>query len=184
MDLPRVTEVLRPFTNFQNVSAYTLEKAAARGSSVHAICAGIARGGWIPDTMIHESFVGYVESFQQWMKEQVQKFVIIEKRYSDDNLMYTGQLDFVILGNDDKLYLVDIKTSAKPQKTYPVQMAAYRQLLEKHNVTVEGVMLVYLDKDGEFPNVDFFDDLTTEFSVFCAALNCWKYFNKKVNRGN
>lgn len=178
VEYPRVTEILRAFTNFHNVSASVLERAAARGSSVHAICAGIAKGSWVPDSMIPEDLLGYVNSFRQWMDKQVSKFVIVEKRYADDELQYTGQLDFVILGSDDKLYLVDIKTSAKPQKTYPVQMAAYKHLLERHSVTVAGVFLVYLDKDGEFPNIDFYDNLDEELQVFKAALICWAFFHK------
>lgn len=184
MEFPRVTEVLRPFTNFTGVSQVVLDRAAARGTTVHALCAGIAKDVWVPDSMIQEELVGYVNSFRQWVAAQVEKFIVIEKRYIDENFGYTGQLDFVVLGKDKKIYLVDIKTSARPQKTYPVQMAAYKQLLAKHNVPIEGVMLVYLDKDGDFPNISTYDNLEEEWAVFRGALDCWKYFNKHKLKGN
>ena len=178
MTYPRVTEILRPFSSYDQVPKQILEKAAQRGTTVHALCAGIAKGAWIPDGMIGEEYIGYVNSFKKWSDKQVSKFVIVEKRYACDNLKFTGQLDFVILGTDNELYLVDLKTSSKPQKTYPVQMAAYDLLLRKHHVTVKGAMLVYLDKTGEFPDIHYIESMSEEASVFKCALDCWHYFNK------
>lgn len=179
MEYPRVTEVLRPFTSYDSVPQDILKRAAARGTSVHAICAGLAKGAWIPDAMIPEDLVGYVTSFRLWADAQVKSFEIIEKRYIDEQLLYTGQLDFVVKGTDGELYLVDLKTSARPQKTYPVQMAAYDCLLRGDGTRVKGAMLVYLKKDGDFPDVDLIEDLTEELDVFLYALHCWKFFNRR-----
>lgn len=178
MAYPRVTEILNPFTSYDKVPPNILERAAARGTTVHALCAGLAKDEWIPDGMIGEEYLGYVKSFKQWAKHQVKKFVIIEKRYHDDFRGYSGQLDFVVQGNDGELYLVDLKTSAAPQKTYPIQMAAYDNLLRQHQVKVKGAMLVYLDKDGEFPEIDYIEDFNEQWSVFCSALHCWNYFKR------
>src|ERR1700722_6552123 len=153
-NIPRVTEILRPFTSYDQVPKEILERAAARGTSVHALCAGIAKGNWIPDGMIGEELFGYVQSFKQWAAAQVKEFVIIEKRYTDGEKRFTGQLDFVVKCTDDKLYLVDLKTSARPQKTYPIQMSAYEELLLQNGIRVEGRVLVYLNKEGEFPDID------------------------------
>ncbi len=182
VNLPRVTEILRAFTSYDQVPKDILKRAAARGTSVHAICAGIAKGAWIPDSMIAEELKGYVDSFNKWAKAQVAEFMIIEKRYT--NASYTGQLDFVVRCNDGKVYLVDLKTSAAPQKTYPIQMAAYDQLLKEAGVVVEGAMIVYLDRDGEFPDIHLIDDMTRECEVFNAALRCWNYFNAKKRKTN
>lgn len=175
---PRVTEVLNYFTNYDKVPKQILEGAAARGSSVHALCEGIAKGNWIPDGMIGENLIGYVNSFKRWAASQVKEFTIIEKRYADEVIKYTGQIDFVILSHKDELFLVDIKTSASPQKTYPIQMAAYRNLLRNQGIEVKGVMLVYLSKTGEFPEIDYIEDTQEQFHVFMSALDCWHYFNK------
>ncbi len=175
-NIPRVTEILKPFTGYDQVPKDILENAAARGTSVHALCAGIAKGNWIPDGMIGEELLGYVQSFRKWQEAQVKSFVIVEKRYTDCDSKYSGQLDFVIKGTDEKLYLIDLKTSARPQKTYPIQMAAYNSLLKQNSIKVEGAMLVYLKKDGEFPDIDFIEDMNEEFDVFLAAVKCYEYF--------
>lgn len=179
MDYPRVTEILKPYTSYDQVPKDILKKAAERGTSVHAICASLAKGAWIPDGMINEEFLPYVNSFKQWAEQQVDLFVFIEKRYQDHHLEYTGQIDFVIQGKDEKLYLVDLKTSAAPQKTYPIQMAAYNNLLDGENVKVHGAMIVYLSKLGEFPEIDFIENLYEQFEIFKCALNCYNYFKRK-----
>lgn len=178
MQVPRVTEILRAFSSYDQVPTNVLEKAAARGTTVHSICAGIAKGNWIPDGMIGEDLLGYVDSFRKWADAQVDKFIVIEKRYIDTELKYSGQLDFVILCSKGDLYLVDLKTSSRPQKTYPIQMAAYDRLLKNHKITVKGAMLVYLDKQGEFPEIHLLEDMSDELRVFLCALDCWHYFNK------
>jgi Domain of unknown function DUF83 len=181
-NIPRVTEILKPYSGLDYVPKKILENAAARGTSVHALCAGIARGNWVPDSMIDDNLLGYVNSFRKWSDAQVSKFITIEKRFTEPDMLYTGQLDFVVLGNDDKLYLVDLKTTAKPSKTHPVQMAAYNRLLKRHGIIVEAAVLVYLKADGDFPDVNMIHDLTKEFSVFTSALECWEYFYKRKEK--
>lgn len=134
--------------------------------------------------MIDERFLGYVNSFRKWSEAQVSKFLIIEKRFAEEDMKFTGQLDFVVKGTDNELYLVDLKTSAKPQKTHPIQMAAYDRLLKRHGVVVKSAMLVYLDKDGEFPEIQVVESMYNEFRVFESALECWNYFNKKKEKKN
>lgn len=183
---PRVTEILRPFTKFDQVPKKILENAKERGTSVHALCAGIAKGAWVPDNMIAEELRGYVESFKKWSKAQVTKFLLIEKRFMDEHLNYTGQLDFVVQGMDEELYLVDLKTGSTPQKTHKVQMAAYENLLGKHGVQVKGAMLVYLSKEGEFPEIEMIHeyDFMEHYHCFLSALDCYNYFNKKRKKKN
>lgn len=184
MDYPRVTEVLKAYTSYDKVPREILERASASGSSVHALCAGIAKGAWIPDSMISADLTGYIDSFKKWVASYVEEFVVVEKRYADDDLRYTGQLDFVISSHDKELYLVDLKTSARPQATYPIQMGAYDNLLRKHQVKVKGAILVYLNKDGEFPKINLISCMKEEFNIFISALTCYHYFNKGKNNGN
>lgn len=176
---PRVTEILKPFTGIEFVPKDILASSAERGTKVHAICAGIAKGVWVPSSSIDESLVGYVKSFERWADAQVKEFEVIETRYEHTLLEYTGQVDFIVTLGDGLLYLVDIKTSAKPRKTYPIQMAAYEMLLEYHNIDVVASMLVYLNADGYFPKVDIYDDLNKEQWVFSSALKCYNYFHPR-----
>lgn len=179
MDLPRVTEILKPFSGIEYVKPDVLKNAAARGTQVHSYCAAIAKDAWLPESMIDEELKGYVQSFRLWKDAQVKKILLVEKRFQDEHNGFTGQLDFVILGADDELYLVDLKTSARPQKTYPVQMAAYKHLLELNKVRIKAALLVYLDKAGELPDVARYDELDDETQVFFSALDCYNFFNRK-----
>lgn len=181
-DIPRVTEILKVYTGYNYVPKDILEKAAAKGTSVHALCAGIAGGSWIPDAMIQDELRGYVVSFNKWAEAQVKEFRIIEKRYYDEALGYSGQVDFVVIGTDGDLYLVDLKTGSTPQKTHPIQMAAYQNLLAGDNIIIKGALLVYLSRTGDFPEIIMLEDLQEQREVFFAALTCWKYFNKKKER--
>lgn len=182
MEYPRVTEILRPYTEYSSVPTDILQRAAERGTSVHAICAGLAKGAWIPDGMIKQEYFGYVQSYRRWAEAQCKAFPIVEMRMQDETLGYTGQIDLVAKMHDDELYLVDLKTSARPQKTYPIQMAAYRNLLQGEGIHVKAALLVYLQRDGEFPEIDMHEDLSREFTVFQNALHCWQYFNqRKIN---
>lgn len=183
MQYPRVTEILHAFTNYDRVPEKILSSASARGTAVHALCAGIAKGAWIPDSMIQEDILGYVNSFKKWSEAQVAEFIIVEKRYAHETLEYTGQLDLVVKGLDNELYLVDLKTSSRPQKTYPLQMAAYDNLLKNNQITVKGAMLVYLNRNGEFPEIHFLEDMEEEFHVFLSALDCWNYLHKGKRHG-
>lgn len=178
MDYPRVTEVLKTYSGFNYVPEKVLAKAAERGTIVHSICAGIAKGAFIPDDIVEEDYKGYVRSFKLWASRQVQSFDIVEERYFDTGFGYSGQIDFVITGSDGLLYLVDIKTSARPQKTYALQLAAYAQLLALQQIDLNGAMLVYLDKNGEFPEIEAYEDLKLEQEIFHCALRCWYFFNK------
>lgn len=178
----RVTEVLKPFTDFHKVPPVILENAATRGTKVHALCAGIANGAWIPLDTICDTLRGYVQSFIKWKDAQVKSFEIVETRYVDVDRGYTGMVDFVIRGNDDQQYLVDIKTSSRPQKSYSLQMAAYRLLLRLQGIVPRASMLVYLSKEGEFPEIDYKEETEPETTVFLAALTCFKYFHRKKKK--
>jgi predicted RecB family nuclease len=177
--IPRVTEVLKVFSGYDYVAKDILAKAALRGTTVHSVCAGMAKGAWIARDLINEEYHGYISSFKQWSTEFIAEYLIIEQRYISEgpDIFLSGQLDFVARGHDGLTYLVDLKTSASKQKTYPLQMAAYRFLLRLNKIEVDAALIVYLNKDGSPPRVDRYDDLTNEHDIFMSALECWHYFN-------
>lgn len=183
MKIPRVTEILNYFTSYDQVPKQILENAAARGTCVHAICGGIAKGNWIPDSLIKEEYLPYVNSFRAWNDEVVVEYELIEKRFIHSVHQFSGQMDFVLIGKDKKRYLVDLKTSASPQKTYPLQMGAYDLLLKDNGIMIDGAIIVYLSKEGKYPMIDFLESLEEQRSVFLSALHCWKYLHTRRPRG-
>jgi hypothetical protein len=205
MEPVRVTEVLKPFTGFKNIPSDEEERekaasqgnaadakwvsavmqAAQRGTAVHAICAAIALEDWVPNEMIQESLRGYVKSFRIWVKKFVYDFLVIEKRYTDEDRGYTGQTDFIVKYYDGRTVLVDLKTTAGPSKTHPVQVAAYAQLAEIHGQRVDAVALVYLDKYGQEPQYEEYDETVEALKgIFNSALTCYNYFSRRrIPRG-
>ena len=127
--------------------------------------------------MIKEGCLGYVNSFKQWVELFVDEFVYIEKKLSHEQLLYGGEIDYVICDLlEHKKYLVDIKTTYLPLKYHNVQISAYNELLKQNNIETEGNLLVYLDKDGEFPEIISLEDVSKEFQIFKHALACHNYF--------
>lgn len=179
MTLPRVTEVLKPYSGFVHVEETILQRACERGSKVHALCSAIAGGAWVSIESISDELRGYVRSFQSWFDSFVSSVVINEERFEHVDYKYSGQVDLVVIGKDSQLYLIDLKTSAKPQKTYRVQLGAYRELMRDHDILVEACKIVYLNKDGAAPIVETLINTDSEERAFRCALECWYYFNKK-----
>lgn len=177
MKCPRVTEILKFFNTYENIPEKTLERAADRGTSVHAICAARAENVWIPDSLIDDNLKPYVESFDKWREAQVKDFLIVEKRYTHVSYRFNGQIDFVIESEKGLKYLVDIKTCYRPQKTHLLQLAAYHMLLHEQKITVDGACVVYLSRDGHFPECIMPEDLVEETQIFLDCLNCWRYIN-------
>lgn len=179
MIYPRVTEVLAAYGNYDKIPSSILVPKANIGNTVHALCAGISKGAWIPEGMIAEECLGYVQSFKLWHDDFVHETEIIEQRYNDETEGYTGQIDQVITAKDTYRYLVDLKTTARQMKTHPVQVAAYERLLKCNGITVHGAILLYLQKDGSMPKFLQLNNLEQERHVFSAALICWRYFNAR-----
>lgn len=182
MDVPRVTEILKYYNSYGAVAKDVLLRAAERGTRVHSICAGISKDNWIPDSMIEEECLGFVNSFKKWVQNDVKEFIVTEQRYYDGYLGFTGQVDYVVLGYDNERYLIDIKTTSRPHKLYPLQMAAYEYLLRRNAMRVKGTKLVYLNRNGEYPCVHYLEDMSEELSVFMGALDVWKYLNKRKEK--
>lgn len=179
LDLPRVTEIIKPYTSIEYIPKDKLENAAKRGQYVHTICAAIAKGAWVPLEELNQSWVGYIQSFLKWQEKNVAYYEIIEKRYADLVEGFTGQIDAIIINLSAERILVDYKTSATKQKTYPIQMAAYYDLLYSNDIFIDKIMLLYLDKNGNEPKVEVVENYVEGIQVFHCMLTCWKYFNKK-----
>lgn len=168
----RVSEFLSPFSGLQHVDELVLDKAARRGTRVHSICEGIAKG--IEPFEIESELEGYVESFKKWWKDDYE-VLAIEKRFFCDELEITGQIDF-LLKIDGKILMCDLKTSANVSKTWPVQGSAYAYLLKKAGYDVEGIQFIKLNRYGNAPRIC---DYEIDIDFFQYCLKVYKYFYVK-----
>lgn len=160
----RVTEMLYPFSKMQFIDEIVLENAAARGTRVHAICEGIITG--VGEWDVEPALQGYVDSFKLWW-ELGHKVVEIEKRFYCDELMITGQVD-LLLQEDNELVVCDLKTSAQPSKTWPVQGSAYAYLAKASKIK-----FIKLDRNGKPPKIY---DYPVDIPFVKKCLEVYKYF--------
>jgi len=168
----RVTNVLYPFSGLQHIDAEVLAKAAARGTKVHKICESIAVG--LGEVGVDDETKGYVESFKKWWGDGVD-YVAIEKRFWDDELKITGQVDFIIR-IDQGLAIVDLKTSSKPSPTWSVQGAAYAYLAKRAGYDIQKIFFVHLKKTGAMPKIF---EYPVDDSFFLSVLRIFIHFFQK-----
>lgn len=173
----RVTDILSPYSGLQFVDPQVLANAAARGEYVHRVCAGIISG--LEPPQMSEEVQKYVESFFCWFDAKI--VLESEKRYWDDQLQITGQIDYLMLYEEGQ-WIVDLKTSSRKSKTWPLQMAAYYHLVKPIYTDILGVEVVHVNKEGKAPKVYRYtvEELKYYFELFKQCYNVYKYFDLKV----
>lgn len=177
MNLPSVTQVLSPYADFSMVPPDVLEAAADRGSKVHAICAGIALGEWVPKPPPELS--GYVNSFRHWF-QYVDQVWLVEEELVDQTYGFMGHPDLAVslIGDDDFIRVVDLKTPATKTPTWAAQIAAYNNLVSRAfpGRAIRRSGTLRLRKDGRPPIFDEYQESARDLLAFLSALTAWKYF--------
>jgi hypothetical protein len=168
----RVTEVLYPYSGLDKIDADVLAHAAERGTKVHKICESIVSG--LGEHGIDDETWGYVESFKKWWEKGVD-VVMMEKRFWDDELKLTGQVDFII-NTPEGLAIVDIKTSSRPSKTWAAQGCAYAYLARKANHDIRKIFFLHLNKHGKEPKLH---EYPVDPSFFLAIFRTYQHFFQK-----
>jgi hypothetical protein len=176
MELPSVTTVLSLFSDFSMISPDVLERAAERGSRVHAACAAHANGLWA-DCFLHQEDKGFFKSFLDWSSQAVSEFHIIENELTDPKLGYMGHPDAIIkMSGDNELTVIDYKTPATISKTWLPQIAAYAHLARVNGVDVQRGLVVRLRKDGGRAIATQVDIDGEPWAAFLNALGAYRYF--------
>ena len=168
----RVTNVLYPFSGLDKINVDIVAHAAERGTKVHNICEGIIEG--LGEIDVDEETSPYVESFKQWWSQGHDVFML-EKRFWDDDLQLTGQVD-LILNTSQGLVLLDLKTSSKPSKTWEAQGSAYAYLAKKDGYDIKKIYFLHLNKQGKEPKIY---EYPVDDSFFLAIFRVWSHFFKK-----
>lgn len=148
----RVSDVLKPFSDFSHIDEAVLARKCMIGTLVHEAIAQDIQGNF---PILDEDGWGYFKSYMKWAEHMECDFVQSEKRYFDDEYMLTGQIDALIsYGKEDTPVLVDFKTSASEGKVWTMQAHLYSYLLIKNDVHHQSRFLfVKLDKKGALPTV-------------------------------
>jgi hypothetical protein len=126
-----------------------LEESATKGTFVHELLheflfkEGKEFDISYPDTVnfIYEN----INAFKEFLKDNELKPIWGEKSYSTDK--YGGTIDLLCELNGE-LTILDFKTSKRFYSSHFIQLGAYIQLLEKHDIFVDQVCICRI-KDGE-----------------------------------
>jgi hypothetical protein len=173
--LPSVTQTISPFVDFSKIPPAMLEHAAIRGTRVHNICFAHTKGLWAP---IEPDIIGYVDSFRRWFDHVVREVYFIEERLVDDVFGFHGEPDMLVLSKHWEVMLVDVKTPLAKSKSWRLQMAGYKRLVEISSYpNPQKVGSLRLSPDGKTPHMDFYDDSAQDLNLFLQALQLHKFFN-------
>jgi|SRR5271169_993228 len=174
----RVTEILKPFSKFENIKPEVLQNAADRGTRVHSFCEMYANNLFIDD--IDDDCKGYIQSFKPWWDEMVVKLIYSEQRINNDQFKISGKFDFVVLlkGDPENHWtILDIKTPSTISKTWALQTAAYDVLLAHEGVECYRRACLMLDKKGSVAKFVEFTDHLNDADLFYKALELYRFFN-------
>lgn len=152
--------------NFLNVS----KTAMGIGASVHEAISYYLKTKTEP-RIEHDNILAGFVSFLEW-KDKVKLEVLgTEQVVYDPAGRYAGTLDLICKINN-KLYIIDFKTTKKPHKPYEewsYQLAAYANCVD-----VEGIGILRLDKDTGYPDwYDLSHERERAFRIFQCLLELW-----------
>lgn len=170
--LPSVTDVISPYIE----TRWFTQECRDRGSSVHAACEAHLLGLYF--LPLEPVIQMYVESFKRWADFAIDEIVLTEKRLTDKSLGFCGQFDAILILKDSrKPVLVDWKTSASEQKSWRIQIAAYRHLAATNGLRTQSGMSVRLKASGTGAIInEYSHDYKNDFNIFVGLLNSFKYF--------
>lgn len=182
----RVTEIIAPFTGIEFVDSALLSFASERGKRVHKHIEGILRG-WSfeqEDPLISP----YIRSFEAFWDGYKHNFEggdsLIEKRLYSDQHMITGQPDLIV-EKEDRILIVDWKTSSKFHKSWYLQGAAYRYMAELQygEDHVDDVLFVKLNKNAK-ATLYKTSEHKENLNIFMDCLRLYRWFSMDKTRKN
>lgn len=165
----RVTEILYPFSGLSSINPEVVAHAAARGTHVHNVCESIMQG--LGEWNDNVEAIPYISSFKLWY-ENKPKVIEIEKRFFDDDMMITGQVDMII-ETPEGLAIADLKTSSAPSKTWALQGSAYAYMAKNQGYDIKKIMFIHLKKTGKTPKIYEYED---HFPLFKKCFDVYQYF--------
>ena len=163
--IPSVTQVLTlsGISDVSGVPVHILQRAADIGTAVHKATELLEEGDLDLDSL-DPATVGFVRAYQLFREQQQWESEYVERRgVCDGPLPYGFCVDRIGTSKDGR-FLLDIKTSSKPQPSWAIQTAAYCSGI--------GISLpravVHLSKDGTYKIISHEDD--SDFGVWESAL--------------
>jgi len=173
-NFPSVTQILSPYTDFSMVPEHILSRATERGQKIHAICAAILQGLWVP--RIEPELAGYIASFQAWKEQFIEEVIFVEHELVDPVYGFIGHPDMIVRAYKE-IILVDLKTPVVLQKAWQLQLSAYLHLARKNGHKPNKAGSLRLTPNGAIPKMQWYLDNANDFNIFLGLLNGFRYFH-------
>lgn len=174
---PSVTQVLEPYSGYENIPGAVLTKAQIRGTTVHSCCFTICRGlPMIPNPL--PEYLPRINSFRKWFDLNVDEVLEIEPTLVDMKLRYLGHPDLILISRNFGLCLPDIKTAESYQPIWIAQLSAYHHLALQAGYAIESTFSLMLDSGGGMPRIVPLPNPEKHFFGFYSLLSWHHYFHK------
>ena len=152
------------------------DEGALVGSVVHGLIEDYLNNKKIP-TQSDKAVVNCWNLFLDWWNKQEYKPVAIEKKIYSPKYKYAGTLDLVVKDKNNKLVLIDIKTSNHVTFDYFLQLNAYKSAYEEETAKkISSAFVVRLPKKDS--NIEI-KQIPLNKKLFNAFLGA-KYFMEQM----
>ena len=134
VEVPSVTSILTGvgISDYSRIPRDVLARAAARGTAVHEAIEYLLADD-LDWSSVADEIEPYVSAYVEWVRDTGWQPVQIECRLYHPTLRYAGTADQIgTLGGE--MYVLDLKTSARPAEWWAIQTMAYRECLPDREV--------------------------------------------------
>lgn len=184
--LPRVTSVLNVIAKpgleawrhkvGLEESRRISREATALGTRVHEACERAARA--LPHRYVDPDpkMDVFVQAYNDWLHDNVKQVLAVERFVWHDQHLYAGTADLVVLLNDGRRLLADLKTSNSLDGNYRLQTIAYADALAEMEEPVDGRLVLRLPtRDPGALYVHEYDDDVRDLAAWRAALRLYRW---------
>lgn len=169
IEIPSVTTIMRPLSAsvYRGIDEATMKVAAQRGTDVHQAIEIYNETGFMDAEDDHS---GYINAYQKWAERYAPEIIASEYMAYHPILWYSGTVD-MLAKVDGESALIDVKTTAQlNERLLSVQLAAYRDMLTTHGISIDECYCLWLKNDGTYR----FEKESLRMDVF---LNCLAIHN-------
>lgn len=177
VELPSVSEITRFISReiYGEVTQYTLDRAAERGTNVHKLTEALDKYG---SCEADEGLLPYLQAYVEFRKNNRIEWSKIEFCTYNPIEGYGMTVDRYGTLNGKQI-LVDIKTSSQIQTVaVTAQLTLYRMGLEEQGFPVDEMYVLHLKKDGKFT----FRRVEPNHELAKACLTLHKALEKKPRK--
>lgn len=163
--VPGVTTILKPITDFSAVPPQVLAAAADFGAAVHLACE-LDDLGQLDESTLDAALVPYLAAWRKFSSDHGVQWQLVESPVYHPVMRYAGTLDrFGLVSGLNTV--VDIKSTAQLYPSVGPQLAAYANALPGRYTAVKR-MAVQLKADGTYHAKEYSDP--ADWPLFCSLL--------------